>query len=117
MEINLKNVEQIIFLNKEMREILPEFKHFFDQWNLGKMIPALGGLGSKSVLDLLNSFEDSQIKKLEDYFKTSVVINKVDYNIVKNHNIKLEDKICGFVEYKDFCVYRDKENISLTFWR
>lgn len=117
MEINLKNVEQIIFFDKKMREILPEFKHFFDQWNLGKMIPALSEMGSKSVLDLLNSLDTNHIQKLENYFGDSVIVNKINYNIVKSHEMLLGDSLCGFVEYKDFCVHRNKENLSLTFWR
>lgn len=117
MEINLKNVEEIIFFDTKMHEILPEFRHFLDQWRLGKTIPALGGLGSKSVLDLLNSLEVDHIKRLEDYFGTSIVVSKLDTNVVKNHSIKVGDDLCGFTAFKDFCISRNKESISLTFWR
>lgn len=117
MEINLKNVEEIIFFDKKMHEILPEFRHFLDQWRLGKTIPALGGLGSKSVLDLLNSIGEDQVKKLEEHFGTTVVVNKLNSNIVKNHFIGINDSLCGFVEFKDFCISRNKEEVFLTFWR
>lgn len=117
MEINLKNVEEIIFFDKKMHEILPEFRHFLDQWRLGKTIPALGGLGAKSVIDLLNSLEDDHIKKLEKHFNTSIIVNKLETNIIKNHFIKTNDTMCGFIGFKDFCITRNKENVFLTFWR
>ena len=117
MEINLRNIEEIIFFDNKMTEILPEFRHFLDQWRLGKTIPALGGLGSKSVLDLLNSLEVEHIKRLEEYFGSSIVLRKLDNSAVKNHDINFGDSLCGFTAFKDFCVYRDKEKISLTFWR
>jgi len=117
MEINLKNVEEIIFFDKKMPEILPEFRHLLDQWRLGKMIPALGGLGSKSVLDLLNSLQKEQIKRLEDYFGTSIIINKISSSIVRNHTIKANDTLCGFTEFKEFSISRNSKEVSLTFWR
>lgn len=117
MEINLKNVEEIIFFDKKMHEILPEFRHFLDQWRLGKTIPALGGLGSKSVLELLNSLDETHIKRLEEHFGTSIIVMKIGPNIVKNHLIRKNDTLCGFTEYKDFCISRNKEDVFLTFWR
>jgi hypothetical protein len=117
MEINLKNVEEIIFFDKKMPEILPEFRHFLDQWRLGKTIPALGGLGTKSVLDLLNSLQTEHIKRLEDYFGTSVFVDKLEPSIVKNHSIKVDDTLCGFTQFKSFCVSRNSKDLLLTFWR
>jgi hypothetical protein len=117
MEINLKNVEEIIFFDQKMSSILPEFRHFLDQWRLGKTIPALAALGSQSVLDLLNSIGPEQIKKLEEYFETEVIVNKFDKNIVKNHSMKIDDSLCGYMGFKDFCIYRKDDQVSLTFWR
>jgi hypothetical protein len=97
--------------------ILPEFRHFLDQWRLGKTISALSGLGSRSVLDLLNSIGPEQIKKLEEYFKTEISIMKLDNSIVKNHSMKIDENLCGYVGFKDLCVFRKKDDVSLTFWR
>jgi hypothetical protein len=119
MEINFQNIEEIIFFDKKVKEMLPEFRHLFDQWQLGKTIPALGGLGSRSVLDLLNSLESEHLEKLEKYFRQKVTINKIDNSIVKNYSFSPQDSddLCGFIEYKEFCAYRSKDSIHLSFWR
>lgn len=117
MRINLKNVEEIIFFDKNVHKILPEFRHFFDQWNLGNITSALSNLASKSVFDLLNSLKEEQIKKLEVYFGTSVVVEKLEHGIVKHISINTNDSLCGFTEFKDFCLARNKDKVFLTFWR
>jgi len=117
MEINLKNIEEIIFFDKKVKELLPEFRHFFDQWHLGKTISVLGGLGSKSVLDLLNSLDKSHIEVLEKHFGEKIIVNKLNTSIVQNHSLDLDENLCGFVEYRDFCAYRNKDEIFLSFWR
>ena len=55
MEINLKNIEEIIFFDKKIQLLLPEFRHFFDQWQLGQHIPGMKALAKRSVLDVLNA--------------------------------------------------------------
>lgn len=117
MEINLKNIEEIIFFDKKIHNLLPEFKHFFDQWLIGKKIPTLSSMGNKSILDLLDSIQDEQIKKLEEYFGQSVIVVKINTNLVNNISLNLDESLCGFIEYKDFCAYRTKDKVFLSFWR
>jgi len=117
MEINFQNVEHIIFFDKKAPEILPEFRHLFDQWRLGKLVSALSSLGAKSVLDLLNSLNSDHIKRLENHFGVSIIVNKLESNVTKHHAIGMEDSLCGFTEFKDFCITRNKDTTSLTFWR
>lgn len=117
MEINLKNVEEIIFFDKKIQELFPEFRHFFDQWRLGKTIPALGGLGSTSVIDLLNSLNSNHVETLEKYFGVRIVLNKLDPNFVKNHSFSIDGDLCGFMGFQDLCAYRNKDKVFLTLWR
>lgn len=117
MEINFKNIEEIIFFDKNIQKLFPEFKHFFDQWTIGKRVPLLTSMANKSVLDLLESIEEEQIKKLENYFGTTVIVVKLNTNLVANIDLDLNENLCGYLEYKDFCVYRNKEKLFLSFWR
>lgn len=119
MEINFKNVEEIIFFDKKVQDLMPEFKHFFDQWMIGKRVPGLAEMANKSILNLLESITDDHIKKLEDYFEQTVIVVKINTNLVKNISLDLEKEInlCGFTEYKEFCAYRGKDDIFLSFWR
>lgn len=117
MEINLKNIEEIIFFNEEIHKILPEFSVQFGQWKIGKRVPPLADLGRNSVIEVLNLLDQNHIEILENYFETDIIIDKLSSNIIKNHSIELDENLCGFYEYKSFCVFRGKENIELTFWR
>jgi hypothetical protein len=68
MEINLKNIEEIIFFDKQVQHLLPEFRHLFDQWVLAYRNSGLKPLAKSSVFELMNNLDDSHIKKLENYF-------------------------------------------------
>ena len=39
--INLQNVEELIFFDKETYELFPDSKVYFDQWMLAQRIPSL----------------------------------------------------------------------------
>jgi hypothetical protein len=118
MEINLKNIEQQIFFDEKICEKLPEFRHLFDQWRMSKQYPGFGNLGNRSVLDLLNSLEPKHIAILEEYFKTSILLNKIDPHIVRHHENGLNTEgLCEFSGYKEFCIYRSKDKMKLSFWR
>lgn len=118
MEINLQNIEQQILFDKKIYSLLPEFRHFFDQWKLSKTYPGFGNLGRRTLLDLLNSFESKHISILEEYFGCSVFVNKIDPNLIKNYQSELDSvNLCEFSGYKEFCVFRNKDTIKVTFWR
>ena len=120
MEINLKNIEEIIFFDKKLQLLLPEFRHFFDQWQLGQQIPGMKTLARRSVLDVLNALDKNHIKKLEEYFNESILIDKIDYKIIAHFDTNIENEtqnLCNFVGYKEFCLHRNKDKISISFWR
>lgn len=120
VEINLQNIEQLIFYDKNVQFILPEFRHFFDQWSLGQRIPALNTLAKRSVLDLLNSLNEDQIAKLEEYFKDTILVDKIDNRLVAHYKTSTNDEnneFCKFSGYRDFCLTRKGDQVSVTFWR
>jgi hypothetical protein len=117
MEINLKNIEELIFFDKKIQQVLPEFKHFFDQWLIGKKVPGLAEMSTKSVLGLLEAIQEDHIRKLEEYFDQKILVVKINTNLVKNVSLDLDENLCGFIEYKDFCAYRNKDELFLSFWR
>lgn len=118
MEINLQNIEEQIFFDKKIHALLPEFRHYFDQWQLSKVYPGFGNLGSRSVVDLLNSIEAKHLRILEEYFGSSILLNKIDPKIVQNFQCSVDDaNLCEFSGYKDFCFFRDKNQMKITFWR
>lgn len=119
MEINLQNIEQLIFFDKKVQALFPEFRHLFDQWQLGQRIPGMKTLGQRSVLELLNSFNEKHILKLQEYFDDTILVDKIDHRLVANFEWPIEatSELCQFTGYKEFCLSRNKDKVSITFWR
>ena len=76
-------------------------------------------LAKKSILDVLTSLNEFHLKKLEEHFNEPVIIDKINYNLIENVNLTIDETkdLCSFTGYKEFCIYRNKNDISLTFWR
>lgn len=119
MELNLQNIEDVIFFDKKVQQLLPEFRHLFDQWAVSKRVPGLQNLGKRSVVEFINALEDQHVRKLEEYFGDTIILDKVDGTIVRHYESKLEDAdfLCQYADFKQFCVDRDGDNLRVTFWR
>jgi len=119
MEINLKNIEQIIFMNKQVRALLPEFRYIFDQWEMSHRIPGLRAMGQKAMLDLLNALKPEHNVKISEILNDEIEVNKLNNKIVEHYDCNVEDygELCRFADYKDFCLYRKGNNVKITFWR
>jgi hypothetical protein len=119
MELNLQNIEELIFYDKKVQRLLPEFRHLFDQWRLGKQVPGMQAIGKRSVFDLLNGLEPYHVQKLEEYFAAKIILDKIDYSIIVHYEGGLEEpaELCRYSNFKEFCVYRDADNFYISFWR
>lgn len=119
MEINLQNIEEVIFYDKKIHSLFPEFRRYFDQWALGKRISGMNSLGQRSMLELLNSLEESHILKLKDYFNDIVVVEKTNHKLVDFYDFELEstNTLCKYTGFKDFCAYRDDNQVYICLWR
>lgn len=122
VQINIQNVEELIFYNKEIWKKMPELVHLRDQWRMSKMTPILRAMGRKALLDFLKSAKNIHEDILSDHFKTEVTIDKIERHLVKNIEFSLDD----FDEYEDFefnevytsySVFRDDKKVYITFWR
>jgi hypothetical protein len=117
MVLNFSNIEDFIFLDKNIQKLLPEFSQLFKQYNFAKS-NGLKSIVQQSVFDLLNSLTKENIEKLENYFKDTIIIEKLDYHLVKNYESSLNNiELCSFVNYQDFCLYRDDSKVYITFWK
>ena len=91
MEINLKNIEEIIFFDRKIQLLFPEFRHYFDQWELGHKIPGMKSLAQRSILDVLNSLNENHLNILQNHFNQSILIDKIDYKIVAHFDTSVEN--------------------------
>lgn len=118
MKLNLQNIEDILFMDKKLHQLFPEFRHYFDQWRIGKTVPGMQTLSKKTLLDTLNSLHTEHLDKLKEYFGSEITLEKIDYHIVKNKMFTLDNiELCDFAEYHDCCITRNKEEVRVTFWR
>jgi hypothetical protein len=117
LHINLQNIEELVFLDRDLQREIPECRPFFDQWKLAQMTPSLKSMGKRAKLDLLNRLDEFE-DILSAYFKTPVTIDKLDYHIVKNlefdvNNVEIKD----MEGYLDFSISRKDDQLYISFWR
>lgn len=119
MEINLKNIEEIIFFDKKVQAILPEFKSLFDQWVLSHRVSGLKQMAQHSVIELINSLSHEHIKKLSEYFNEDVYVNKLNKKLVDHYDCNIDDtgRLCEFSEYVGTTLFRKGNELKFTFWR
>lgn len=119
IKINIKNVEELIFYDRKIHKLFPEFKNFFDQWSLAQSTPGLKTLASRTSLEFLNSLREEHTRLLEEYFRDKVFIEKLNSDLIANFESSLDniEGLCKFTAYKDFCLTRNRENLKITFWR
>lgn len=120
MRINLNNIEELIFQDKEAQKLLPEFTPNFDQWRLAQRVPGLKQMGRRSIIQVLNSFTVDHIEALEKYFDDFVVLDSIDQRLVVNKTVDLEElesELCEVADFQEFCIYRDSDQVRISFWR
>lgn len=119
--INIKNVEQLVFLNKKVRDLLPDFRHLFDQWRLSQMSPLLRSVGKRSLLDFLIGVNNQHILILNEFFNDDVTIDRLDYHTVMNMECsaeELEDKLNEIQpQYPYFSTSRKGNQVYISFWK
>lgn len=120
LKINAKNVEELVFYDKKLQKLLPEYANLFNQWTMCKKIPVLRSFGKKAVLDFLNSAQ-AAIPVLSVYFEQDVALDRLDYNIVKNFDFSvnsLEESLNSCEDTLNyFSICRNQDTVSITFWR
>ncbi len=120
MELNLQNVEEVIFVDKRVHRLLPAYQNLFDSWSLGTRVTALRNLARRSVMDFLNLLQYEDIVKLSEFFGESVTVNKLHYHIVTNIDTTLEsaaDELMECEDYLDLTVCRKGDCLYISLWK
>lgn len=122
LQINIHNVEELIFQNNKIWRDLPDITHLRDHWRMSKISPIFKAMGKKAILDFLNKTNKDHEKIISKHLGTSVTINKIDRNLVRNMEFPIEEAeelLNLFSEdlYPYFNTYRTKDKIYVTFWR
>ena len=118
LNINLNNIEKLIFLNPEARSYLSDLLYILMQFDVYYHLPGLTSMRNRVKLNLLNALTQEHLDKLEKVFGDTVIIDRIDYKIVKNISFPLyEPPHIDKINFNNFCVYRDENTVNITFWR
>jgi len=120
LTLNLQNIEELVFYDKALQQVLPEFYNTFQTWNLGKRLSALRHLCQKAVFEFMDGLTEDHIRKLEEYFKTEVKIVKTDSHLIKNVEFSLDCAQCElneFQRYENWFIWRDADKLYVSTWR
>jgi hypothetical protein len=123
MVINLANVEDIIFYDKNLQKHLPEMSSIFQQWVLGKQIPQLRSLCQKAILEFFEKITDRQISVLANYLnEEEVILEKFNSHIVRNCSTSFSDDVEKYLNlidenFIDFAISRDKNSLYISLWK
>jgi hypothetical protein len=121
--VNFSNVEELVFYDKNLQNILPDHMFgFFEQWRLSKRLPFLRNVGKQALLDFINSLNEEDINILELYFGEKIIVQKLNYNIVENlkiplNNAQICEALCEIQSFNYFSTWRDEQFLYISFWR
>jgi hypothetical protein len=120
MRINIQNVEEMVFMNKDVWRKMPEMTYLRDQWRMSRSTPMLRSLGRKSALDFLSKAKNHHEHLLSEHFGEEVTIDRIDRHLVKNMEFEAECELVDFdleEHYTAFSAHRDENKVYVTFWR
>jgi len=120
VEINLNNVEELIFHNRDFADKIPDFRGYYDQWRLGRMTAALKSVGQKSLVDFLNNITEQQTLKIEELLGEKVKIDCPKMSNIKSYTMditELDDFMNQNSPYGYPRMYRKGTKIFITIWR
>jgi hypothetical protein len=120
MHVNIQNVEELIFQNKEIWRKMPELVYLRDQWRMSRTTPVLRAMGRKSILDFLRKAKGIHEQVISDHFGKTVTIDKIERHLVLNTEFSVDDDNVDFElddHYTAFSTYRKEGKVYVTFWR
>lgn len=122
ININLKNVEELLLKNPNFKSLFPELRYIFDQWLLSYRFPALDKMRKQALLDLLTTLDGTHVEKLAKLLGDMVFIDKINSHIVKNlkfpiDSFSIERELTNYYSYNNIAISRNADQLYLTIWR
>lgn len=118
--LSYQNVSDLVFYDKKVQQVLPELSGVFRKWTLG-MRTGLNSIIKDALLDFLNDITTEHISKLEEYWGSPVVVQRLNSCIVKNekHTLDVLGSCLNNIgdEYWNVSISQDDDLIYISFWR
>jgi len=119
LKLNIQNVEDIVFSDKDLRKKLPELNHLFVTWDMSKMSFAMRHIGKRACLDFLSQVNPEQIEIISQHINFSLSVDVLDSKLVKNIDSTI-DKVSEELEEAgnyNIAAYREGEQVYLSLWK
>lgn len=69
-------------------------------------------------MDFLNKLENEHIAIIEGHLGSEIAVDKLDYHIVQNYDFPAGSAdLDGLQTYADFAIFRDEDQLYISFWR
>lgn len=118
--LNLKNIEDIVFKNNQLKSKLQKHSNIFSNWHLAYSHQSLRYIRNESLYALLRSLDTSDLAIIKEYTGLDIELDINIYKTVVNINSNLdylEFELPLDFNYVDLCVYRKKNEVSVTLWK
>ena len=118
--LNIKTIEEIIFLNKKIHNLLPHHMDLINAWIAGYKNILLKFLKHKSAFELLSIIDEKDLKILADFYKEEVVLENAITKIIidiKSSKESLESELPDDFNLLDMSCFRRKDEVKIVLWR
>ncbi len=119
--ITFQNVEKLVFIDSELRKLLPNFKTTFYNWAIAQKESGLRPMAQKMLIDFVNKISKEDISILSDYFHEEVKVEKIDANVVNHMEMSIynaENYLNSQTILKEaLLAYREDEQLYISVWR
>lgn len=118
--LNLKNIEDIVFKDNQLKSKLSKHSGIFNNWHLAYSHPSLRYIRSESACALLKSLDTNDLDIIKNHTGLDIELDTNIYKTVLNIDSNLD-----FLEfylpldfnYVDLCLYRKKNEVNVTLWK
>ncbi len=120
LTIDLKNVEDLVFVDKAAQQAVPGLRDLFHSWALGRLMPSLRPVAQRAVFEFFDRITPEQVAALAGHFGREVRVDGTAPHLVRHYSFSLEDSEGGLNEAGlggNFFVWRDEGNLYVSTWR
>lgn len=117
--INLQNISKLIFEDKKVQQLMPEFSGVFRKWELG-IRSGIDSIVKDALIELLNNIDDTQVERLSNFWGKPVTVSKLNSRITRDLRLPIDSAEIVLNEIEEqwnFSISRDGDTSYISLWR
>ena len=113
--LTFNNVEDLIFYDKQVRQLMPNLSACFSKWDLGRR-GGIVAMAKEAVVELLSSITADNLAALSAKAGKKFDVRRVDMAVVHNGKCDKEGLVAA-LDGGNVVLSRDGDRIGYTIWR